>query len=279
MAAAKRLGWIGLGQMGAAHVSNLLASGTAVTVWNRDESKSRKLVEQQLDRGQLAPLVAASPMEVVEQSDISFVMLSNPSAARQVYKQADGGILAAVTEGKGIIDCASLDAECMAELQELVTSKAGQFLAAPVAGHSGMAEDATCQFLCAGNEELYNAVAVQSSVLASMSKNDVYLGKAVVQASNMKLVINGLLASVTASVGEAMALIEKADLDQSAFKSLVDGHAMNSPLFQLCYAKMNSGDHSPPLFMIKHMSKDAALACALADEVGVLRAEDLDDDW
>ena len=86
---ALRLGWVGLGQMGQAHVANLLAKGFELTVYNRDTAKAQAAVAA-------GAAVAASPCEVVQASDVTFVMLSNASVALDVYKQPELGLLAGV---------------------------------------------------------------------------------------------------------------------------------------------------------------------------------------
>ena len=99
-----------------------------------------------------------------------------------------------------------------------------------------------------------------------MSKNKAWLGQDCGAASNLKLVVNGLLANITASMAEAVAISDKAGLDRGALSEIVSGHAMNSPLLQLCMKMMFSGEH-PSLFMLQHMTKDSALSKQLADEV------------
>ena len=56
-------------------------------------------------------------------------------------------------------------------------------------------------------------------------------------------------------------------LKQAALMEIVNGHAMNSPLLQLCAKMMMSGDH-PPLFKLELMEKDARLATELHTQVG-----------
>ena len=175
------IGWVGLGAMGQAHVANLLANDDFnLVVWNRDGSKCASAVAA-------GALQAASAREVVERSAITFVMLSSPAAAMEVYTHEEGGILAGLTSGKGVVDCASLDAETMRKLGALVGARGGRFLAAPVAGHSGMAVAATCQSICAGDESLFRDA---TGALQKLSKNVVWLGDDVGAASNTKLVIN-----------------------------------------------------------------------------------------
>ena len=259
-----KLGWIGLGQMGGAHVKNIQAKCDQVeqlTVWNRDRAKCANAVA-------LGAIAAASPREVVEQSDIVFVMLSSPEVALAIYNDPETGILAGLSGNKGIVECASLDAGTMRELHAAVISRGARFLASPVAGHSGMALNATVQFICAGDASLFGEV---RAVLDALSKNKVWLGeqRGVGTAANMKLLINGLMANITASVGEALALAAKVGMPDDALFDLISNHAMNSQLIQLCGKTMRTeGGHSPPLFALRHMSKDARLAVELAGSVG-----------
>jgi 3-hydroxyisobutyrate dehydrogenase-like beta-hydroxyacid dehydrogenase len=243
--------------MGQSHVANLLSKGYKnVVVWNRTASSCDSAVAN-------GAQLATSAQDVVQRSDITFVMLSTPAAAKAVYSAPDG-VLAGLSPDKGIVDCASLDAECMKELSELVEAKGGRFVSSPVAGHSGMAANATCQFICAGDESLYQEVSLP---LDAMSKNKVWLGGDVTASTNLKLVVNGLLANITASMAEGLAISQKCNISSSALKEIVSGHAMNSPLLQLCMKMMLSGEH-PSLFMVQHMTKDAALSNELAGKIG-----------
>jgi len=243
--------------MGSAHVANLLKKGIKVNVWNRSKGPCERAAA-------LGASVLPSPKDVAAASDVTFVMMSTPEVARLIYTNSATGLLAGITKGKGVVDCASLDASTIRELAGLVQEREGRFCAAPVAGHGGMARNATCQFLCSGDVELYESIGI---MLDAMSKNKVWLGTDAGAASNMKLVVNGLLADITASMGEAMALADKAGLKQSALMKIVNGHAMNSPLLQLCAKMMMSGDH-PPLFKLELMEKDARLATELHTQVG-----------
>lgn len=254
---ARKLGWIGLGQMGQSHVANLLKSGFNLTVYNRDGSKCEAAKEA-------GAVVASSPAEVVAACDVTFVMLSNSAVTLSVYREPDTGVLAGVAPGKSVIDCASLDAATMRQLGDLVIDKGGKFLSAPVAGHSGMAANATCQFICGGDEALYDSI---GDALDAMSKNKVYVGTDVGAASNHKVVLNGVLAKITASFAEGLCQADQAGLDVEKFKEIVDGHAMNSPLLQLCYKMMSTNEHKS-LFMLQHMEKDARLANELAESIG-----------
>ena len=242
--------------MGQAHVANLLANGFPVTVWNRGMDKCRTAE-------QAGAKVAATPADVVRESDVTFVMLSNSKAALEVYQQPDG-VIAGISGSSGIVDCASLDAPTMRTLGDLVQATGAKFCAAPVAGHSGMAQNATCQFICAGDNELHTKI---GGALDAMSKHQIFVGTDPGAAANHKIVLNGLLAKITASMGEALAQADAAGLDQSDLVEVIQGHAMNSMLLQLCAKMMMSGEHTP-LFMLQHMEKDARFAHELSLATG-----------
>lgn len=89
----------------------------------------------------------SSARDVVATSDVTFVMISSPDVALQVYKATDG-ILAGPTEGNSIVECASLDSQTMRTLESMVASCGARLMATPVAGHFGMAKAATVQFIC-----------------------------------------------------------------------------------------------------------------------------------
>lgn len=142
-----------------------------------------------------------------------------------------------------------------------VTGKGGRFVASPVVGHSGMARKATRQLICAGEKSLYDDA---SSILEALGKNVVWLGDGVGDASNLKLVINGLMASITASVATAVTICDKSGINREALENIVTGHAMNSPLIQLCLNMMYDGTHDP-LFVVQHISKDVTLCAKLGE--------------
>ena len=251
------IGWIGLGQMGVAHVTNLLKHGFSVTCWNRTAEKCSGVCA-------LGAVAVSTPAEVVKASTVTFVMLSNADATRSVYTLPDTGILAALSPGKYVCECATIDADTISELARQVRERSGAFLASPVAGHSKMAVNATCQSLCSGDRAVFDVV---EPALLVMSKNAVFLSEDERAASQAKIIINGLLAKITASIAEGLSQMRGASLNSESFLQLLQGHAMFSPLLGLCSKFMLDGAH-PPLFQLRHMEKDARLASELSQNLG-----------
>ena len=104
-------GFIGLGIMGQGMAARLLSEGkagatddTALVVWNRTKSKCQELVDKFPDK---KVIIKDTAKEVVEACKITYSMLSTPEASKAVFEAPDG-VLAGVSDGKCIVDCATL---------------------------------------------------------------------------------------------------------------------------------------------------------------------------
>mmetsp|Transcript_84253 Transcript_84253/g.132691 ORF Transcript_84253/g.132691 Transcript_84253/m.132691 type:complete len:425 (-) Transcript_84253:194-1468(-) len=250
---ALRYGWCGLGQMGEAMTANMLAAKLPLTVWNRSPEKCEPIKA-------LGAKVAATPQEVFEQSDIVYVMLSTPEAAKSWWSEN-----AKFATGKMVVDCATLGVEAMVHIAGLVTGAGGKFLEAPVAGHSGMAKAKTIQFLVAGDQEVWQKVGPS---MDTMAKGKEYLGEEVGLGSKMKLVVNSTLGNMMLTCAEGVSLSEKVGLQADKYLEIIGNHpALSNGLTKMFGPKMLADDHAP-LFMTKHMEKDAGLALDMATAAG-----------
>ncbi len=130
------VGFIGLGIMGEGMAARLLTqsitgtSSSPIYIWNRTKSKCEDFKSKY---GDYNILIKDTAKEVVELSSTTYCMLSTPEASKAVF-EADDGVLAGVSEGKSIVDCATLAEADMARMNEAVVNKGGRFLEAPVSG-------------------------------------------------------------------------------------------------------------------------------------------------
>lgn len=247
-------GFIGLGIMGSAMASNLLSAGHTVTVWNRDPTKSEALAER-------GAHVATSPSEVVAAASVTFSMVSDPAATREVVF-GGRGVLAGVGPGHDYVETSTIDDVTSREVADAVAARGGRYLEAPVTGTKKPAQDGQLVFLCAGDESLYRQV---QPALEAMGKQNVFLGE-VGNGARMKLVINAMMGSVMAALAEGVALADRAGLDSAQFLELLDAGVLASPLVRSKGPQLLSNDH-PASFPLKHMQKDLRLALSLADTV------------
>jgi len=262
------VGFIGLGIMGEGMAGRLLSQGIAGTpdkpliIWNRTGQKCLDFKEKYSDKN---VEIKQSAKDVVESSEICFSMLSTPEASRAVFEAKDG-VLAGVNEGKYIVDCATLAEKDMKSMNEAVKGKGGHFLEAPVSGSKVPAANGQLIFLCAGSQDLFNKIVDDS--LKAMGKESYFFNTEVGFGTRAKLVVNSLMGTMVAAFGEGLALSENVGLDPLKIIQVINGGAIQSPVYGLKGPKMVAKDHATN-FPLKHAHKDMKLACEMAKEAGV----------
>jgi 3-hydroxyisobutyrate dehydrogenase/2-hydroxy-3-oxopropionate reductase len=247
-------GFLGLGIMGKAMAVNLLKAGFDVTVWNRNPDKCAELVALGANQG-------ASPKEVAASCDITFTMVSDPSAALDVCMGPEG-VAAGIGHGRGYIDMSTVDDSTSQTIAASIIEAGGRFLEAPVSGTKKPAEDGTLIILAAGDESLYAEAVPCFEVMGKMSP---FLGD-VGQGAKMKLVVNMIMGGMLSIFCEGMALGQKGGLDGEQILEILDAGAMANPMFKGKGAMLLADNYSTS-FPLKHMQKDMRLAVALGDKL------------
>jgi len=191
--------------------------------------------------------------------------LSTPEASKAVFDAQDG-VLAGVSTGKSIVDCATLAEADMKRMDTAVTSKGGRFLEAPVSGSKVPAATGALIFLCAGSKDLFDEI--KDNGLNAMGKASHFFSQEVGYGTRAKLVVNSLMGTMVAAFGEALALAENVGLDASEMIEVIGQGAIQSPVYALKGPKMIVQDHAPN-FPLKHAHKDMKLASDMAREAKV----------
>jgi 3-hydroxyisobutyrate dehydrogenase len=242
----KTAGWIGTGQMGTPMVQNLLKAGFSVNLYNRTPEKA-------------APLVAAgafqlaSPAEVVKQSDVTFLMLTNGAAIGEVM-EAQAGVLAGVTEGTTIVDMSTIAPMDSTSFAHRVAQKGGRYIDAPVSGSVGAAESAQLVILVGALESELGQL---QPFFDALGKKTIAFGE-VGKGSSAKLAINLLLGITAQGIAESLLFAEKAGVDLTSMLELIGQSAVNTPLFQF-KKDMYARKSFPPAFALELMTKDLGL--------------------
>jgi 3-hydroxyisobutyrate dehydrogenase-like beta-hydroxyacid dehydrogenase len=250
-----KYGFLGLGIMGQAMAANLLKAGFDVTVWNRTEDKCETLINNGASHG-------ATPADVVAKTDITFAMVSDPAAAKELCFSQQG-VLEGITQGKGYIDISTVNPHTSVEIGLAINKKGGRFLEAPVSGSKKPAEDGALVFLCAGDNSLYNEA---MPALEVMGKKTFYLGE-VAKGAQMKLVINMIMGTMMTSFAEGLSLGNKTGLSKSDILEVLDQGVIANQMFRLKGPMMAEGSFTTA-FPLKHMQKDMRLALQMGDESG-----------
>lgn len=139
----ERLGYLGLGLMGTPMSRRLLDAGYQVSVWNRSEGKVAPLVEAGARR-------AATPRDVMANSDIAFMCVTDAAAVEEVIFGPEG-LSAAPGAGKLVVDFSSIHPDAARDLATRLRATNGAgWIDAPVSGGTKGAEEGTLAIMAGG---------------------------------------------------------------------------------------------------------------------------------
>ena len=252
----KKIGFIGLGIMGAAMAGHLMDAGYELSVYNRTRSKADVLVAR-------GATYCESPGACARGQDAVITIVGYPKDVEEIYLGADG-ILANLDVGAYTADMTT-SSPALAERIYVEAKKRGiHALDAPVTGGDMGARNATLNILVGGDEDAFNAM---RPVFATMGKNIVYEGSAgagqKTKAAN-QIAIAGALAGAC----EAFAYARAAGLDvEKVYTSISGGAAASFQMSNMLRMALNG--NFDPGFMIKHFVKDMTIGAETSKEYGV----------
>ncbi|MFQ3665938.1 MAG: 3-hydroxyisobutyrate dehydrogenase [Sphingomonadaceae bacterium] len=198
-----RIGFIGLGNMGAGMAANLAARGFAVAAFDLSEAALEKAEAAGCRRAAAAP-------QVLEGADAVVTMLPAGPHVAAVWRET---LFAHAAPGTLLIDCSTIDVATARALAAEAEAKGFAAVDAPVSGGIAAAAAGTLTFMVGGPDE---AFARARPILAAMGKAVIHAGgSGAGQAA--KLANNMLLAASMVATCEAFALAEKLGLDPQRF--------------------------------------------------------------
>lgn len=252
-----KVGFIGLGQMGAGMVSNLLKAGHEVTVYNRTRAKADALVAQ-------GARVAATIADACR-GEAVFTMLAHDNALESAAFDNDGIIK---SMRAGVIHISSSTVS-VALVERLATAhdKARQgFVAAPVFGRPDVAAAGNLFVVAAGAR---SAIEAAGPLLDAIGQKTFVVSETPKAANLVKLSGNFLIASVIESLGEAMALVGKGGVDKHQYIDILTSTLFGAPVYKTYGALIAEGRFEPAGFAAPLGQKDTRLVLAAAEELRV----------
>ncbi|HEV7849778.1 MAG TPA: NAD(P)-dependent oxidoreductase [Mycobacterium sp.] len=252
-----RIGFIGLGNMGAAMAANLVKAGHDVTVYNRSRAKVDALVAE-----------GARPADSIADAcggDVVITMLANDDAVEAVTF-GDGGILASLGRGATHVSSSTISVPLSERMTAAHAEAAQQFVAAPVFGRPEAAQAAKLFVVAAGDRATLEAI---SGVLDAFSQRTFIVSEEPKAANLVKLSGNFLITSVIESLGEAMALIGKAGVDKHQYLDVLTSTLFGAPIYKT-YGELIAGERFQPAgFAATLGQKDIRLVLAAAEDLQV----------
>ena len=252
-----KLGFIGLGRMGAAMAANLVKAGHDVSVFNRSPGKGSSLVK--LGAHEAADVAGACGGDAV------ITMLADDDAASDIAL-GPGGLVDSLPKGAIHLSMSTISVALSRRLTQ-THAKAGQrYVAAPVFGRPDAAAAAKLFIVAAGDMA---TIDVCQPLFHAMGQKTFPIGTEPSAANLVKLSGNFLMASAIEALGEAVALIGKAGIDRRAYIELLTSSIFNAPAYKTYGGLIAQGKFEPAAFAAPLGYKDIRLALAAAEGLRV----------
>jgi 3-hydroxyisobutyrate dehydrogenase len=251
-----RLGFVGLGNLGAHLAASLLRSGFPLTVHDRDEAAARPLVEA-------GAAWAASPRDVAAASDSVFTCLPSPRAVADVLA-GEAGLLKGLAAGGTWIDSSTNDRHELQRLAALAEARGVHSLEAPVTGGVHLAAAGQITVLVGGDQDVY---AAHLRAFEAIGGRVFYIGP-LGSASVIKVITNMLAFIHLVAAGEALMLARRAGLDLAQSFEVIKASSGTSFVHETESQVILNGSYDIG-FTMDLACKDLGFAHELGGELGV----------
>lgn len=252
----ERIGFVGLGTMGASMAANLLRAGARLTVWNRTPGKTAAAVE-------LGAREAGSPGEVAAQSDVTVICVSDTPDVEAVLFGPDG-IAFGARPGSLVVDCSTISPGSNRDFGRRLAAGSVGMVDAPVSGGSEGARLGTLTMFVGGGEP---DVARARPVLEAMGRTITHLGP-LGSGQAAKAVNQVIISGAYLGVAEGIVLGMKAGLDPHLLVEALSGGAAQSWVLANRAGHMIDGEY-PLGFRLALHRKDLGIALEMARGFGL----------
>jgi 3-hydroxyisobutyrate dehydrogenase len=251
-----RLGFIGLGNLGAHLARSLLRAGFALAVHDLERERASGLIAAGAAWG-------ATPRQVAERADSVFTCLPSPAAVAAVLEAADG-VLAGLRPGGTWIDMSTNDPDEVGRLAALAAARGIACLEAPVTGGVHKAAAGEITVLVGGDQA---AFAAHRPAFAAMGGKVMHIGP-LGSASVIKVITNMLAFVHLVALGEALMLARRGGIDLAKAFEAIQASSGNSFVHETESQLILSGSYDIG-FTMDLACKDLQIAQRLGRAFGV----------
>ena len=212
-----KIGFIGLGVMGAPMAGHLSRNNFEVSVFNRTNEKS--IIWKSRNEGK----VCNSPNELAISSECIVLCVGKDEDVKDIIN-GKSGIIDALNPGSVIIDHTTTSAELAKEMNELLSSKECFFVDAPISGGQLGAESGTLSVMAGGDRKAYEAC---NKIFKSYSKSHKYMGPS--GSGQLTKMVNQIcIAGLIQALAEGMHFSRRAGLNTTDVMDVITKGAAQS---------------------------------------------------
>ena len=254
----KRIGIVGLGDMGIGLSRNLIKSGFKLTGFDLRDERLRILE-------QLGGRPAAGVADVGENSDAVIVMVLNGKQALSVVR-GEKGLRASMTKGSTIIVSATIEPSELRSIAAVLEGSGIDLIDTPVSGGKEGAENGTLTMMAAAKKDVLEQ---QMDVLQAVGRDIFHVGEEPGMGQTVKASLQALIGSTFTAIFESLVLGSKAGVPGKVLYDVFTSSGVRSPLLENCAKLIMDRQFKDTGSHIGTMYKDLGITMNLARENGV----------
>lgn len=251
----ERIGFVGVGRMGANMARHLKDAGFVVTaVYDVQNDVSQKLAAE------IGAKACSELARVTQLADVIVTVVSDDAAMNKIFASG-GDTLLKRAKGKLFINCATVSPQAHLRVEKLAAKHGAQSLEACMASSVTQAREGSLYLMLGGEPSAFERA---KPILEKLSSSMRYVGKAG-EAAKVKALVNMVMNINTAGLAEGLGLGATLGLDLTMLREVFSQTGANSRVLQTDGEDIQNREHSC-FFSAAHAAKDSGIALKLAKE-------------
>jgi 3-hydroxyisobutyrate dehydrogenase-like beta-hydroxyacid dehydrogenase len=219
----KKIGFVGLGDMGIGLTKNLLEKGFEVTGYDIRTGRVKELIRQ-------GGKPAENCREVGQNSDTVFVMVLNGQQVKEAVLGKDG-LVEGLKKGATIIITATINPSEVKDLERPLSEKGINLIDSPVSGGKSGADNGTLTMMVAAKKDVFDDCI---EVLQAVGQNIFHVGEEIGIGQTVKASLQALIGASFTAIFESLVLGTKAGVKPETLYEVFASSGVSSPLFKNC---------------------------------------------
>jgi 3-hydroxyisobutyrate dehydrogenase-like beta-hydroxyacid dehydrogenase len=252
-----KLGFLGLGLMGAPMARNLIKAGHDVALWSNTGNKAAQLAAEAGGKA------CTTPAEVAQHAECVFLCVGDSTMSETVIL-GPGGVREGGKKGLIVVDASTVSPSSSRRTHDALAKSGIDFLGAPCTGSTPGATNATLTFMIGGDERVFERVRPWLEIMGKK----LYFCGGPGMGLHAKLTQNLVLSNLLQAFNEGIVLSTKAGLDPKLMLDILSNSAAKSGLIDYKAPYIFRRDFETN-FSVKWMHKDMGLMLESAQELSV----------
>ena len=258
MSTNERIGFVGVGRMGANMARRLKDCGYAVTTVYDVHAPVAATLAAELGARHASRLV-----EVTAAADVVFTVVTDDAAQLAVFAETGDSLLAGAT-GKIFVNCATIAPATHGEVERRAKLAGAAAIEGCMASSIPQARNGTLYLMCGGERVAFERV---KPILEKLSGALRYIGEAG-RAAQVKALVNMVMNINTAGLAEGLGLGHALGLDLDMLREVFAQTGAASQVLKTDGEDMQHRSHDC-YFSAAHAAKDSGIALTLGREAGL----------